>query len=240
MTAPGASWPVVELRQYTLVPGARETLIDLFESYLVDAQAAVGMPVIGQFRDLDDPDRFVWMRGFSSMASRREALRSFYFGPTWQRHRGAANATMVDSDDVLLLRPVSLTSPHPEAVSARPGSTASLITVTVLISARPVDDALVAFVRDQVLFEVASAGGEPIALYVTEDSPNDFPELPVRADRAVVWLTRLCGVDAAERHRDDLAAAPRWRDDVRPRLQSTTDEPLHELCLQPTARSWLR
>ncbi|WP_348642190.1 hypothetical protein [Mesorhizobium sp. B2-3-5] len=63
------------------------------------------MTVIGQFRDLDRPDMFVWLRGFDSMDARKDALTAFYGGPIWAAHRDAANATMIDSDDVLLLKP---------------------------------------------------------------------------------------------------------------------------------------
>src|SRR5688572_25580775 len=56
--------PITELRQYTLHPGKRDTLIDLFDREFVETQEAVGMTLIGQFRDLDKPDRFVWLRGF--------------------------------------------------------------------------------------------------------------------------------------------------------------------------------
>lgn len=38
------------------------------------------------------------------MAERARALHAFYYGPVWQAHREAANATMLDKDDVLLLR----------------------------------------------------------------------------------------------------------------------------------------
>src|SRR5258705_1797913 len=102
--------PVVELRQYTLVPGARETLIELFEREFTETQEATGMTVIGQFRDLNNPDRFVWLRGFSDMDARAAQLQTFYSGPVWKTHRDAANATMIDSDNVLLLRPASPTS----------------------------------------------------------------------------------------------------------------------------------
>ena len=84
----------------------RETLIDLFDRELVETQEAAGMRVLGQFRDLDDPDAFVWLRGFRDMPARGRALTAFYDGPVWERHGGAAGATMIDSDDVLLLRPV--------------------------------------------------------------------------------------------------------------------------------------
>ena len=47
--------PIVELRQYDLVPGSRDTLIDLFDRRLIEGQEAEGMTIIGQFRDLDNP-----------------------------------------------------------------------------------------------------------------------------------------------------------------------------------------
>ena len=50
-------YPVVELRQYTLRPGQRDVLIDLFDREFVESQEATGMAIVGQFRDLDDPDR---------------------------------------------------------------------------------------------------------------------------------------------------------------------------------------
>src|SRR5881396_4339765 len=73
--------PVVELRQYTLHPGMRDTLIELFDREFVEPQEALGMKVIGQFRDLERPDRFVWLRGFSDMPSRKQMLADFYGGP---------------------------------------------------------------------------------------------------------------------------------------------------------------
>src|SRR6478736_6470903 len=96
---------VLELRQYTLKPGQRDVLIDLFERHFVESQEAAGMTLVGQFRDRRHPDRFVWLRGFSNMESRHEALEAFYDGPVWAAHRTEANNTMEDSDDVLLLKP---------------------------------------------------------------------------------------------------------------------------------------
>ncbi|HET8873664.1 MAG TPA: NIPSNAP family protein, partial [Gaiellaceae bacterium] len=102
---------IVELRQYTLRPGQRDVLIDLFARELVAGQEALGMTILGQFRDLNDPDRFVWVRGFRDMATRPGALEAFYTGPVWKQHGKAANATMIDSDDVLLLRPAGSQPP---------------------------------------------------------------------------------------------------------------------------------
>src|SRR4029453_799553 len=108
--AGGTCCPVVELRQYTLHPGQRDVLIDLFDREFVETQEAEGMRVLGQFRDLDNPNRFVWLRGFSDMPGPAHALCAFYGGPAWKAHSKAANATMVDSSNVLLLRPTRPTS----------------------------------------------------------------------------------------------------------------------------------
>src|SRR5215475_4014834 len=45
---------VVELRQYTLRKGGRDTLIRMFEEHFLEPQNALGAHVIGTFRDLDD------------------------------------------------------------------------------------------------------------------------------------------------------------------------------------------
>ena len=97
---------VLELRQYTLHSGQRDTLIELFDRCFVESQDELGMRVLGQFRDMDAPDRFVWLRGFADLGARYSALDGFYTSDIWKAHRTAANATMIDSDDVLLLRPI--------------------------------------------------------------------------------------------------------------------------------------
>ena len=47
---------VIELRQYTLHPGQRDVLIPLFDTHFVESQEAVGMHIVGQFRDEERPD----------------------------------------------------------------------------------------------------------------------------------------------------------------------------------------
>ena len=111
--------PLIELRQYTLQPGQRDVLIDLFDREFVETQEATGMCLVGQFRDVERPDRFVWIRGFPDMPARATSLQAFYGGPVWAAHREAANATMIDSDDVLLLRPATAKSAFARNDSAR-------------------------------------------------------------------------------------------------------------------------
>src|SRR5215475_13280507 len=143
-------YPILELRQYTLRPGQREVLIDLFDREFVESQEAAGMAVVGQFRDLDRADRFVWIRGFTDMPSRARALASFYGGPAWKAHGGQANATMLDSDDVLLLRPATVRSGFPAPESERPptassGQGQSRVLVTLYHRDEPFDEAFTDF-----------------------------------------------------------------------------------------------
>ena len=160
---------IVELRQYTLRPGARDTLIELFEREFVTGQRAVGITVGGRFRDLDDPDRFVWLRMFPDMASRRRSLDAFYTGPVWRKHRDAANATMTDSDDVLLLRGPGFTPP--------PGTREVLAT----ICHHPEEFAFAAYAARHL--------NPAHALHRTEHAENDYPRLPVRTGEDVrVWF----------------------------------------------------
>src|SRR5437870_4896825 len=118
---PQTCCPFVELRQYTLHPRKRDRLIDLFDREFVESQEALGMKIIGQFRDQNDPNRFVWLRGFRDMPSRAKELTDFYGGPVWKAHRETANTTMIDSDNVLLLHPASPGSGFLLANRKRPG-----------------------------------------------------------------------------------------------------------------------
>lgn len=162
---------VVELRQYTLQPGRRDELIELFEREFVETQEAVGMELLGTFRDARRDDRFVWLRAFTDMDARKRALTDFYEGPVWQTHRNAANATMLDSDNVLLLRPNGIVQ-VPSKVCP------PLLALIYLNGVEPDIDA------------IEKAGGSIVASFETETSPNTYPRLPVREDvRAIVLLT---------------------------------------------------
>jgi hypothetical protein len=72
---------VGELRRYSLHPAQREVLVELFEERFIESQEELGMSLLGQFRDLDDPDGFVWLRGLADMARRGHGLTAFYGGP---------------------------------------------------------------------------------------------------------------------------------------------------------------
>ena len=242
----GIRCPIVELRQYTLHPGRRDVLIDLFDREFVETQEAVGMAILGQFRDLDDPDRFVWLRGFTDMPTRAQALDRFYRGPAWQAHSHQANATMIDSDNVLLLRPVTPHSGFPSPDAARPaiGHTApppSRVLATLYYRDRPFDEAFVDFFDRQMRPMLVEAGAVPLACLQTEDAENTFPALPVRTGENVfVWFAQFPSPAHLDDHLHQLERSNRWRDQVLPTLSATLTCPPHQLRLAPTARSLLR
>jgi hypothetical protein len=232
--------PVVELRQYTLRPGQRDVLVELFDREFVESQEAVGIELIGQFRDLDRPDRFVWLRGFPDMERRRRALEAFYGGPVWKAHSAAANATMVDVDDVLLLRPTTDASgfgPQPPPPAAGAPMPASMVVATICSLEGPAD---LAVVERELWPALATTGSPALANFVEEPSENTFPALPVRTgEHVLVWIQRM-GADepAAPNHsRDDqLRAAAAVARDLLPNIAAAPVQ----LRLEPTPRSRLR
>jgi hypothetical protein len=233
---PTGSFPIVELRQYTLHEGQRDVLIDLFEREFVESQEAQGMKVIGTFRDLDRPNRFVWLRGYRDMDSRLAGLSGFYFGPLWLQHRNAANATIEDSDNVLLLhapdaRAIFKAQPlRPRLGENRPSG---LIIATIdYLSGSPADAAQL--FESKVKPRLEKAGIAPLAWFVPETAANNFPRLPVReGEKALVWFTRFESAEdyAARKAAIDQAEAP-----LAPLLAKTPEV----LRLAPTSRSELR
>jgi hypothetical protein len=231
---------IVELRRYALRPGARETLIELFDRELVEAQEEVGMQLLGQFRDLDDPDSFVWLRGFVDMPTRKPALEAFYGGPVWKEHAGAANATMIDVDNVLLLRPLSGLALETNCRPAR-SSTASppgLVVATIYPLTKLTAEDFPAFFAGELEPALHQVGISVLATYATEHSQNNYPALPVRDDADVfVWMTIFR--DEADRTRrvSELEQSSAWRDRIAHGLAQHLDGQAEVLRLGPTSRS---
>lgn len=186
---------VFELRRYTLKPGQRETLIALFDAEFVETQEAVGMSVVGQFRDPAQPEHFVWFRGFADQAARTAALPRFYGGPVWAAHGSAANATMIDSDDVLMLKPAGAGrafAHRPERpVGAFADAGGPIIVATHHFPADFAEDGL----RQEaarIAGAAGAAGATVLASLVSDHSPNGFSRLPVRTEaNVVVTVARL-------------------------------------------------
>ncbi len=238
--------PILELRQYTLRPGQRDTLFELFEREFLESQESAGMPILGQFRDLDREDRFVWLRGFPDMASRKQSLEAFYGGPIWKAHRQAANATMLDSSNVLLLHPVRRHSGFRQPLGGRPpvGTTTpprSVVTATVYLLETPVDEGFTRFFEEALKPALEEAGLPVEAYFETEHSPNTFPALPVReGEHAFVWFSSAPSAEALQERRTRLADSETWTQRLEPTLKQWLKSEPELLRLAPGARSLLR
>jgi hypothetical protein len=92
---------------------------------------------------------------------------------------------MIDSDNVLLLRPARsdsgfrLENLKRPSLGSKEGSNA-LIVSTIYYLNRTAQDNCIQLVERELVPRLTKAGGSIVGMFVTEDHPNTFPALPVR------------------------------------------------------------
>lgn len=234
---------VLELRQYRIFAGKRDQMIAMFDARLIEGQEEAGMRLLGQFRDLDDPNRFTWLRGFPNMEARERALTAFYTGPVWKAQRGEVNPLIDDSDNVLLLRPAAAdlalasqpTSARPK-VGSQPTPAGSVVATIYYLWKDPAEG-FTQFFQSRLATELASAGLPVLGAYVTEPTPNNFPRLPVRqSEKVFVWFTHAKDEAAYEKALANLNS----NGSLRAELANHQERQAQVLRLAPTSRSLLR
>lgn len=228
-----ATGEVFELRRYRLQPGRRDELIALFEREFVEPQEAVGMRLLGLYRDEADADAFVWMRSFPGMEQRASALAAFYGSDVWRRWGSSANATMLNSDNVLLLKASGDATPFPGDFGQGGVVTASTCSLA------PGREAEFAASWERTARAVLEAAGARIdATFVTERRPSPFPRLPVREGETVfVWISAFPDRTALSDHVAALARSHDWTCSSFPGLDAQLWRPLETMTLIPTGRS---
>lgn len=245
--APATCCPIVEMRQYTLRRGQRDAFITLFEREFIESQEAVGIRIIGGFRDLDDPDRYVWLRGFPDMTARAKSLSAFYDGALWKSKRDAANASINDSDNVLLLRPAQ---PGSGFAAERlrqppPGHAPERSDGLVVASLHYVEEDQLApfagFFEQKMRPRIEALGIPVIAQFATELSANNFPRLTIREkDRVFVWFTHFPSEAERARRFAALHEAQSWREGASDPILHQLERKPEVLRLAPAGRSALR
>jgi hypothetical protein len=239
-TNPLSSFQVIEFRRYTTKEGQRENFITYFETYFPEAFEQLGALAFGQFRERGNASGFVWLRGFHTRFDRPIVNGAFYFGPLWREHSLKMNSLMKDSDNVLLLRPLTPDTevtvlPAVDPVTEKNGVMGIAVAQIVPLKNQP-DEALSAKLR-ATFASYRVPGVREAGILVTLDVPNNFPQLPVRNDGPfLVWLGILRDEEslkegftaAAQRVGKALASEKLLRDT--PEL----------LVLEPTPRSRLR
>src|SRR5262245_35184649 len=93
---------IVEVRSYRIKPGRRAEFIKQFETRAIPALRAHGMKVLGPLLDVENPNKFVWLRIFPSLSERDRMTDEFYGGELWKNELEAIAMPMLDSYDVIL------------------------------------------------------------------------------------------------------------------------------------------
>jgi len=75
---------IIEMRIYKTKTGCRAQFVEILKSKSLPAHAEIGMKILGPFLSVEDPDTFVFMRGFPDMASRDPMKAKFYGGELWK------------------------------------------------------------------------------------------------------------------------------------------------------------
>jgi hypothetical protein len=118
------------------------------------------------------------------METRTRALEAFYGGPVWKEHGPAANATMVDHTNVLLLKPAGRTAGFRFDPRLRPEPESPVIAGGVVIAT--IDHLSGPAVPDAAAVPGDAREAAVLARLVTEPARNPFVRLPVREDANVL------------------------------------------------------
>lgn len=201
-TTSSVAYPVIELRRYTLVDGAAARFSRCFETWFPEAFQQAGAIALGHFVERGHGDRFTWLRAFPDMQTRLAANTAFYDGPVWQEHKRTLNGWIVDSDNVLLLRPLYPGAAIPALPAVDPVAEpdgARGLALAQLFQAAPGQFDACAAAAERWFGTYRGDGLVEAGVLTTLDAANNFPRHPVRSDGGwLVWVGIL---------RDDAALA---------------------------------
>ena len=93
---------IVEVRSYRIKPGKRDEFIKLFESRAIPALREYGMQVVGPMLDVENPNKFVFLRSFPSLDERDRIKDAFYSSDVWKNELERFAMPLLDSYDVIL------------------------------------------------------------------------------------------------------------------------------------------
>ena len=93
---------IVEVRSYRIKPGMRDEFIKLFEARAVPALRKYGMKVVGPLLDVENPNKFVFLRSFPSIEDRERLKDEFYSSEIWKNELEPFAMPLLDSYDVIL------------------------------------------------------------------------------------------------------------------------------------------
>ncbi|MCE1200154.1 MAG: NIPSNAP family protein [Marinilabiliales bacterium] len=93
---------ITEIRTYRVKPGHRKEFIEFFEQISVPAMKSFGIKIIGPFIDLENPNKFVWLRSFSNLEEREKMKTAFYESDIWKKEIERVVMPILDAYDFAL------------------------------------------------------------------------------------------------------------------------------------------
>jgi hypothetical protein len=235
-----SNFQVLEFRRYTIKEGEREHFAQYFDTYFPEALQQLGTIVAGDFFERKNSSGFTWIRGFHTLEDRAVVNAQFYAGSVWKEHKKTMNDLIVDSDNVMLLRPLSPERGIPILPAVDPIVEANGVQGIVVAQIFAVKaDSVEAFAKaaEPTFASYRAAGVREAGVLVTLDVPNNYPQLPIRTDGPfLVWLGVLKDKQMLENEFNRLAERS---------LQSLSATGLikgapESVVLDPTRRSRLR
>ena len=102
-----------ELRQYKIVYGKMDAVVELMESEIIPFQVGRGMVITGSFRGEEDPTTYVWMRRFNSEAEREQLYAGVYESDEWKTSFAPRVSELMDQEGINVQRII----PTPRSVT---------------------------------------------------------------------------------------------------------------------------
>ena len=166
---------IIDLRDYTLKSNTRDQFVERCERIIFPEQKRLGANILGTFHDANNPNRIVWLRAMPDLAERKRIMTAFYSkGVVWKANRKVVNSWIVDSDNVLLVKPIES---WPISDIMTPSTDASIVAMYTCLRNEPftVDREL-----DDVSGAVSELGGRLLVKLVTDPCENNYPLHPIR------------------------------------------------------------
>ncbi|MEO6405496.1 MAG: hypothetical protein ABIY51_13585 [Ferruginibacter sp.] len=229
---------IIELRNYIIKPGQRDSFISYFENNLVHSQELIHGYPFARYTVKDYDDNFFWIRGFKDMATRSAFLPAFYFGDEWKKHRSVANNLLVNNDNVYLLKPIVL---HKDSLVASSSLQRSSMIPKEGIA---VIDFYISNTKLPQLLKLFAESYLPLlkenkitnyTLWTSVLEPNDFPRLPVFQDKDLLVKLAFYKDEA-----DYVVSMKRVNLKMSPALKADLQDAItiqHTLILYPTKKT---
>jgi len=96
---------IVEVRTYRIKEGQRAKFIETFERRSVPIHREIGITIVGPLLDMENPDAFVFLRGFPSLEERERMKSAFYDGEVWKNELEAILMPMIESYSAVFTEP---------------------------------------------------------------------------------------------------------------------------------------